>query len=60
MARRQSTQILNEINELQRRPKAPRQAGIDWKVFGVAAALAIAFVAWGVISPDSVELVPAR
>lgn len=54
MARRQSTQILNEINELQRRPKAPKQAGIDWKVFGVAAALAIAFVAWGVISPDSV------
>ncbi|ETJ97287.1 hypothetical protein [Propionimicrobium sp. BV2F7] len=34
MSRRQSTQILNEINELRHKPRVKKQSGIDRKVFG--------------------------
>lgn len=36
-----------------RTTNGPRRKGVDWKVFGAAGVLAVAFVAWGVASPSS-------
>nr|WP_197684238.1 BCCT family transporter [Vaginimicrobium propionicum] len=54
MAVRKSSQILREIDEVRRRPKAEAKKGIDWWVFGIAAVMVAAFIAWGVVSPKSV------
>ncbi|SEC13987.1 choline/carnitine/betaine transport [Paramicrobacterium humi] len=40
-----------------RRRKPAKGSGVDWIVFGVAAILAVGFVAWGFISPDGLGVV---
>ncbi|GGA61746.1 BCCT family transporter [Pseudoclavibacter endophyticus] len=34
------------------RDRQPRRVGVDWLTFGIAAALAVAFVAWGAVDPS--------
>ena len=40
------------LKETSRRSRAPRRKGVDYIVFGVAGVLAIAFVVWGIVSPE--------
>ena len=42
------------------RTTPPPRAGLDRLVFGVPAALAVAFVVWGFVSTDSLATPPAR
>lgn len=45
--------IIARLKLSTRRRKHSRNSGIDWIVFGVAAVLAVTFVAWGFIKPTS-------
>jgi choline/carnitine/betaine transport len=53
MARRRSAEILQEIDASRRRRPVETQKGIDPMVFGIAGALILAFVVWGVVAPDA-------
>ncbi|RCV55179.1 hypothetical protein DEF23_02095 [Marinitenerispora sediminis] len=49
--------LLWEPPEITASTTAPRT---DWVVFGIAAALTLAFVAWGAVSPDSLAAIADR
>ena len=51
--------LIDSLKDAHSLKEQPRRLGLDKIVFGVAALLAVGFVAWGVISPTSLGSVAA-
>ena len=51
--RRRSAEILEQFDHARRRRPMRPGNGVDWAVFGIAAAIVIAFLTWGVSAPDN-------
>jgi choline/carnitine/betaine transport len=51
--------LIDSLKASHSAPERPRRVGLDKVVFGVTAALAVAFVTWGVVNPASLGSVAA-
>ncbi len=50
-------ELISKLEQSTRRRRFTGGSGIDWIVFGIAAALAVGFVTWGFITPDGLGAV---